>query len=386
MSAFRKTQWILIFLLGGWGFSFILQGQETVETNEPATSATDSSLYIYYRYCQEQSTSPAIMQMLDTLYRMAGEQGDRSMQAIALSTMRLQLQDRELRLKKETPTPTDRPYVVILLSILVLVFVVVLIRERGLRKQLYRAKKLEERANLMKTEFVQNMSHEIRTPLNSIVGFSQILCSEFTENEETKEYAHIIEQSSENLLQLINDVLDLSNLDSENSISTQTSADITTICMAAMNQMRYKAKPEVSLIFKPEQKTLRIQTSPGRVLQVLMQLMQNALKFTEKGSIELAWSTRRHKHHSELILTVTDTGIGIPADKQAYVFERFAKLNSFVPGTGLGLSICRLIAEKMGGSLVIDSTYTQGCRMIFALPLQESETGIPSPIGEQILP
>lgn len=237
----------------------------------------------------------------------------------------------------------------------------------GFAEELRDAKERAEHASMMKTNFIQNMSHEIRTPLNSIVGFSQILVDMYQDNPETKEFASIIGANCANLLRLINDVLDISFLDQSEVVPYNKIEDINLSCYTSMEAVRLLVKEDVEFKFQPSCENLFIKTNTDRVSQVLTHLLQNAAKFTEKGSIVLDYEVR--KGSQQIVYRVTDTGKGIPIDKQEFVFERFTKLDDFTQGTGLGLSICRLIAEKLGGTLVIDSEYTAGCRFILTLPL-----------------
>lgn len=227
------------------------------------------------------------------------------------------------------------------------------------------AKDQAEEASRMKTHFIQNITHEVRTPLNSIVGFSQVLV-EFYKEPETEEYASLITVNSNYLLRLFNDILELSNIDQIDSIPLDTVDNINAGCQNAISEARSFAKEGQEIIFHPAAEDVRIKTSPSNVAQILNNLLHNATKFTEAGSIILETSVAPSE--GVIRYTVTDTGNGIPTDKQEMVFERFKKLDYFTQGSGLGLSVSRAVATKLGGTLTIDPEYTSGCRFVLTLP------------------
>ena len=235
------------------------------------------------------------------------------------------------------------------------------------KEELRKAKEIAEQSNWMKTVFIQNMSHEIRTPLNSIVGFSGVLVDMFEEQEDIKQYVSLIESNSKLLLKLVGDILDISALDSNIEINHYP-VDVNACCQASMDAAGELFSKDIKLIFEPTCDELIIDSNYSYIVQVLDNLLSNASKFTREGSVTLAYELKEEE--KQLIFTVTDTGIGIPADEQEHVFERFVKLNDFTQGTGLGLSICRTVAEKLGGYLIIDKEYIQGTRFIFCVPMQ----------------
>lgn len=235
-------------------------------------------------------------------------------------------------------------------------------------KELRIARDHAEEADRLKSLFLSNMSHEIRTPLNAIVGFAQILEDEIGDNEECKEYSRIITENSALLLNLVNDILDLSRLESERYRFTFEEQNLAECCRSALTSVEHRVPPGVELRFVPQNEDLLLNTDKFRLQQILINLVGNATKFTQKGFIELAYTI--DKAGGYVRFSVTDTGCGIPADKQDAIFERFEKLNECVQGTGLGLSICRIIAERFGGTVELDKTYTGGARFIFTHALE----------------
>ena len=234
------------------------------------------------------------------------------------------------------------------------------------KEELRKAKEVAEQSNWLKTMFIQNMSHEIRAPLNSIVGFSGVLVDMLDDKEDIGQYVALIESNSKLLLKLVGDILDISILDSEVEIK-HNAVDVNACCQASIDAAGTLFSPDTKLIFKPACDELIINSNYNYIVQVLDNLLSNASKFTHEGSVTLAYEVK--KETNQLIFTVTDTGIGIPIDEQEHVFERFVKLDNFSQGAGLGLSICRIVAERLGGFLIIDREYTQGTRFIFCVSM-----------------
>ena len=234
------------------------------------------------------------------------------------------------------------------------------------KEELRKAKEVAEQSNWLKTMFIQNMSHEIRTPLNSIVGFSGVLVDMLDDKEDIGQYVALIESNSKLLLKLVGDILDISILDSEVEIK-HNAVDVNACCQASVDAAGASFDPGVKLVFEPACDELIINSNYNYIVQVLDNLLGNASKFTHEGSVTLAYEVK--KEENQLIFTVTDTGIGIPVEEQERVFERFVKLDNFSQGAGLGLSICRIVAERLGGYLMIDKGYTQGTRIIFCVSM-----------------
>ena len=262
----------------------------------------------------------------------------------------------------------------ITVSVLFLIFLLVL----GWKK-IFRLKRSQMRQEAMKEKAVQtiqrknmflsNMSHEVRTPLNAIVGFSAVLTDEDEsfDDESRREFSEIIKVNSFQLLKLINDILDFSDFENDNITFNIRTHDAVKLCNEVVETVMASRKLEVEMRFDTDLSVLMLDTDDARLRQVLINLLVNATKFTEQGSIVLEL---KMADVDTALFSVTDTGCGIPPEKQHLIFERFEKLNDFVQGSGLGLSICQLIVKYMNGKLWVDSGYTRGARFCFTHPLK----------------
>lgn len=235
------------------------------------------------------------------------------------------------------------------------------------------AKEEAEQADKLKTLFMQNMSHEIRTPLNAIVGFSQLMTDmgDALSAEEKKDMSRRIKDNSDLLLTLINDILDLTSIESGKYVMSNQPVRVNEMCRSTLDTVTHRKARGVELRMDTDvNDSFTIITDPQRVKQVLINLLTNAEKNTTEGSILLGCSSKAYP--GMLTFSVTDTGIGIPSDKREKVFERFMKLDNFKQGTGLGLSICTAIVDRLGGRIWIDPDYDQGARFLFTIKAEMS--------------
>lgn len=288
----------------------------------------------------------------------------------------------ELANKEKEMLRIYRVLAVLLLIILLFVVLFFWTHSRDLRKareldeqriaELQEANEKVRLADAAKTRFVQNMSHEVRTPLNAIVGFSQLLSlpdGSFPPEEKDEFAAHIV-NNTKMLTMLLDDILNVSAMDSGKYSIVYEEGEVHAIAQAAINSAEHRLQPGVQMYYVPEsEEPFVFRTDPRRVQQILINLLTNACKHTAKGEIKL--SSSLSEHPGMVTFAVTDTGTGVPPEDAERIFERFTKLNDFVQGTGLGLSICRDIASRMGAKVYLDTTYTAGgARFVFEVPTE----------------
>lgn len=229
-----------------------------------------------------------------------------------------------------------------------------------------------ENAMQSKSLFLSNMSHEIRTPLSALSGFSSLLTEQALDEETRRQCGDIIQQNSDLLLKLINDVIDLSNLEIGNMKFNFNYCNAIAICNNVIDTVNKVKQTQAELRFNTSLPSLKLYTDDSRLQQLLINLLINATKFTPQGNITLEV---QQESKDFALFSVTDTGCGIPLEKQSSIFNRFEKLNEGAQGTGLGLSICQLIIERIGGKIWIDPNYTTGCRFYFTHPINPTKQG-----------
>ena len=234
---------------------------------------------------------------------------------------------------------------------------------QNIEQELVQARIKAEQSDRLKTAFLANMSHEIRTPLNAIVGFSRLMTMADNAADE-KLYSDIINQNSEILLQLINDILDLAKIEAGTLEYIRYPMDLGELCRNVYEMHKDRVQTGVVLILDNKDTSLIINEDQNRIMQVVTNLITNAIKFTFKGEIRFGFEVRKEY----IDFYVKDTGMGISEEKIKMIFERFVKLNTFVQGTGLGLAICRVIVEKLGGEITAESKLNEGSTFRFTIP------------------
>ena len=236
---------------------------------------------------------------------------------------------------------------------------------KRLEQDLRSARDRAEESNRLKSAFLANMSHEIRTPLNAIVGFAKLIGSAETE-EEKRQFADIIDTNSELLLQLINDILDISKIEAGTLEFRFRPINLNDLCRSEFEVHKTRVKPGVELVFEKKYDDVQIVCDQNRLAQVITNLLNNAAKFTEQGTIRFGFDLKGDR----VEFYVEDTGVGIPEEKVRDVFDRFVKLNDFAAGTGLGLAISKMIVERMDGTIGVDSEEGRGTRFHFSIPVE----------------
>ncbi len=238
------------------------------------------------------------------------------------------------------------------------------------RQVLIASEKAQE-SERMKNAFIKNICHEVRTPLNAINGFAELITNEDLDNEEKQEFSKIINTNCTLITSMMNDILIIARLDSSSEELPLEPAHIGQLCRHEMDQLMLIQKKEgITYKLEGDENLDLIYTNPTYFNQIISHLLDNANKFTEQGEITLAYYPDENKNFMHI--TVTDTGCGIPAEKAEWIFDRFTKNDDFSQGTGLGLYLCRIIAERLNGTIFVDTKYTAGARFVLTLPILAS--------------
>lgn len=253
-----------------------------------------------------------------------------------------------------------------LILILLVVISYYYLRTLSMNRKLDAANKAVVRASHMKSSFIQHITHEIRTPLNSIIGFSSLMAAGGLSEEEMEEYAQQMEVSNVYLLDLVNNVIDIADMDSQTDDMPKKQVDVDTCCRECLNVTRQNLKDGIELQYIPASTPVIMNTVEPWMKRVLLGLLNNANKFTESGFIRLSYVEDKQKHLVRFI--IEDSGSGVDENYRDSIFERFVKADTFSPGTGLGLPIIRQIMDLVDGKVYLDTTYTEGARFVVEWP------------------
>lgn len=235
---------------------------------------------------------------------------------------------------------------------------------------LNKAQKRAEESEQMKNSFIKNMCHEVRTPLNAINGFAELISDEGINTEEKKEFSKIIFANCNDITSMMNNVLVISEMDNSHSMFELSPTHVDMVCQYEMETLKkLKAKASILYSIEGDKNNDLVLSAQNQLSVIIAHLLDNANKFTETGEIILSY--QHDEMEKRMLISISDTGCGIPADKSEWIFERFTKNNDFIPGSGLGLSMCKLIAQHLDGSLTLDKNYKEGARFILSLPLPE---------------
>jgi signal transduction histidine kinase len=239
------------------------------------------------------------------------------------------------------------------------------------------AKNIAEQADKLKSMFLANISHEIRTPMNSIVGFSELLSDTEVTQADRSEYINIIQKNCETLLNLIDNLLDISQIEAGQMSLTFSNCKINQMLddlyanFSVLKEKQGKSMITLRLRKHIEDSNFSINSDNYRLQQIIMNLLGNALKFTNQGYIEFGYIV--DYHNSKIKFYVKDTGLGIPEDKLDIIFDRFGKVehkgDERHKGSGLGLAISKNLAELLGGKIYVKSKYGEGSSFYFELNL-----------------
>ena len=323
---------------------------------------TDAAIAVSRQICDELDSAIILMQ------RDA---------ALELTTI-YNTQQKEREIVEQKADMVRQRYMATILTLVLVIFCFVLIiyfrhqaamRLEAAYSKLEVANERTQESSRMKTSFIQQISHEIRTPLNILSGFTQILTSpNMTLNEETRrDINQKIIDNTNRITELVNKMLELSDVSSKTVIERNDTTKAIHIAAEAISTMNANARLTlpVDLQTVGDVDKLMLKTSLQAASRALVLLLDNAERFTHEGTITL----RIQQHGATVCYTVEDTGIGIPASEAEHIFEEFVQLNEYEIGTGIGLTVARSICRRLGGDVVLDTSYTQGARFVMTLPV-----------------